>query len=183
MKSVLQAVEVPLIITGHSHFESLNEVVKAVGKSCAIIDCFCMLNDDQIRRYFELGCEVKGMGRGHIQRIKEQVRKRMPEVFYLMPYPTNFFYRLYASIEPMDDINVRKALTHAVDWHAAIHAAIHAATAAMRATRGSSPGPSATTTSASGGGGSWSSSSNSTPTPSPAGNRSLPQTSEKWPIS
>jgi ABC-type transport system substrate-binding protein len=55
--------------------------------------------------------------------IKEQVRKRMPEVFYLMPYPTNFFYRLYASIEPMEDINVRKALTHAVDWHAAIHAA------------------------------------------------------------
>jgi UDP-N-acetyl-D-glucosamine dehydrogenase len=32
------------------------------------------LNDDQIRRYFELGCEVKGMGRGHVKRIKDEVR-------------------------------------------------------------------------------------------------------------
>ena len=31
--------------------------------------------DDQIRRYFELGCEVKALGRGHIQRIKESVRR------------------------------------------------------------------------------------------------------------
>jgi len=52
-----------------------DEVVKAVGQPCAIIDCFCILDDDSIRRYFELGCEVKGMGRGHIQRIKEQVRR------------------------------------------------------------------------------------------------------------
>jgi nucleotide sugar dehydrogenase len=51
------------------------KVVNAVGKPCAIIDCFCILDDDAIRRYFELGCEVKGMGRGHIQRIKEQVRR------------------------------------------------------------------------------------------------------------
>jgi nucleotide sugar dehydrogenase len=52
-----------------------DRVVKAVGKPCAIVDCFCILDDDRIRRYFELGCEVKGMGRGHIQRIKEGVRK------------------------------------------------------------------------------------------------------------
>ena len=50
-------------------------VVKAVGKPCAIIDCFCILDDDRIRRYFELGCEVKGMGRGHIQHLKESVRR------------------------------------------------------------------------------------------------------------
>lgn len=31
--------------------------------------------DPMIRRYFQLGCEVKGLGRGHIQRIKESVRK------------------------------------------------------------------------------------------------------------
>ena len=29
--------------------------------------------DDQIRRYLELGCEVKGMGRGHIKRIKDSI--------------------------------------------------------------------------------------------------------------
>jgi len=26
--------------------------------------------DDQIERYFELGCEVKGMGRGHIKKSR-----------------------------------------------------------------------------------------------------------------
>jgi len=40
------------------------------------VDCFGILSDDKIRRYFELGCEVKGLGRGHIQRIKEDVRSR-----------------------------------------------------------------------------------------------------------
>lgn len=50
-------------------------VVAAAGRPLAVIDCFCVLDDAKIRRYFELGCEVKGMGRGHIQRIKESVRK------------------------------------------------------------------------------------------------------------
>jgi len=52
------------------------KVVKAVGRPCVIIDCFCILDDEQIRHFFELGCEVKGMGRGHIQRIKEKVRSK-----------------------------------------------------------------------------------------------------------
>jgi nucleotide sugar dehydrogenase len=50
------------------------QVVKAIGKPAAIIDCFCILNDEQIEEYFRLGCEVKGMGRGHIARIKRKVR-------------------------------------------------------------------------------------------------------------
>ncbi len=45
------------------------------GAPLAVIDCYGILTDDKIRRYFELGCEVKGLGRGHIQRIKEEVRK------------------------------------------------------------------------------------------------------------
>ena len=52
------------------------KVVEAVGRPCAIIDCFYILEDEQIQRYFELGCEVKGMERRHIQRIKERVRSR-----------------------------------------------------------------------------------------------------------
>ena len=32
-------------------------------------------DDATIARYFELGCEVKGLGRGHIQRIKQAVRR------------------------------------------------------------------------------------------------------------
>jgi UDP-N-acetyl-D-glucosamine dehydrogenase len=53
-----------------------DDVFKAVGKPFAMIDCFCILDDRRIERYFELGCEVKGLGRGHIQRIKEKVRSR-----------------------------------------------------------------------------------------------------------
>jgi UDP-N-acetyl-D-glucosamine dehydrogenase len=52
-----------------------DEVVKTIGQPAAIIDCFGILTDDKIRRYFQLGCEVKGLGRGHIQRIKEETRK------------------------------------------------------------------------------------------------------------
>jgi len=48
-------------------------VVEWIGRPAAIVDCFGILNDDQIRRYFELGCEVKGSGRGHISRIKREV--------------------------------------------------------------------------------------------------------------
>jgi hypothetical protein len=49
--------------------------VKGAGHPIAVIDCFGILDDAKIRRYFELGCEVKGLGRGHIQRIKDQVRR------------------------------------------------------------------------------------------------------------
>ena len=51
-------------------------VVEMIGRPAAIIDCFGILDDAKIRRYFELGCEVKGLGRGHIQRIKENVRHK-----------------------------------------------------------------------------------------------------------
>ncbi|MFH1081463.1 MAG: hypothetical protein V1766_14605 [Pseudomonadota bacterium] len=32
------------------------------------------LDNAVIRRYFELGCEVKSLGRGHVKRIKDQVK-------------------------------------------------------------------------------------------------------------
>jgi nucleotide sugar dehydrogenase len=51
------------------------KVFKSVGRPFAIIDCFCVLDDDQIRRYLELGCEVKGMGRGHVKRIKDSLQE------------------------------------------------------------------------------------------------------------
>jgi len=50
--------------------------VKWAGQPLAIIDCFGILDDDKIRRYFELGCEVKGLGRGHIQHIKKEVLRK-----------------------------------------------------------------------------------------------------------
>jgi UDP-N-acetyl-D-glucosamine dehydrogenase len=51
-----------------------DQVVEWAGAPLAIIDCFGILSDDRIPGYFELGCEVKALGRGHIQRIKEEVR-------------------------------------------------------------------------------------------------------------
>jgi len=52
-----------------------DDVVKMAGGPLAVVDCFGILDDRKIERLFELGCEVKGLGRGHIQRIKERVRK------------------------------------------------------------------------------------------------------------
>jgi nucleotide sugar dehydrogenase len=60
----------------HTEYLTLNpaDIVEKAGKPLAIIDCFGILDDDNIRRYFELGCEVKGLGRGHVKRIKDEVR-------------------------------------------------------------------------------------------------------------
>jgi len=70
------------VIFAVPHQDYLNfepaKVVKTIGQPAAIIDCFGILDDAKIEKYFELGCEVKGMGRGHIQRIKDSVRKRKP---------------------------------------------------------------------------------------------------------
>jgi len=52
---------------------SPDDVVRMVGGPTAIIDCFAILDDARIRRYIELGCEVKGLGRGHVKRIKDEV--------------------------------------------------------------------------------------------------------------
>jgi nucleotide sugar dehydrogenase len=60
----------------HMHYLDLDpdEIVEIAGGPMAIIDCFGILDDVKIKRYFELGCEVKGLGRGHVKRIKDQVR-------------------------------------------------------------------------------------------------------------
>ena len=67
-----------ILAVPHSPYLDLDpdKIVQWAGAPLAVIDCFGILNDDRIRRYFELGCEVKALGRGHIQRIKEEVRKK-----------------------------------------------------------------------------------------------------------
>lgn len=52
------------------------EIVNLASKPIAIIDCFLILSDEKIRQYLSLGCEVKGLGRGHIKRLKEEVLKK-----------------------------------------------------------------------------------------------------------
>jgi hypothetical protein len=78
LDAALKGVEALILAVPHAPYLELNpdDIVKSAGGPIAVIDCFGILDDDKIRRYFELGCEVKGLGRGHIQRIKEQVRKK-----------------------------------------------------------------------------------------------------------
>ncbi|MFW5901249.1 MAG: nucleotide sugar dehydrogenase [bacterium] len=78
INKALEGAEAVIFAVRHEAYLDLDpdEVVKTIGQPAAIIDCFGILSDEKIRRYFQLGCEVKGLGRGHIQRIKDEVRKR-----------------------------------------------------------------------------------------------------------
>jgi UDP-N-acetyl-D-glucosamine dehydrogenase len=64
-----------ILAVPHIPYLKLNpdKIVEWTGGPLAVIDCFGILDDDRIRRYFELGCEVRGLGRGHIRRIKEEI--------------------------------------------------------------------------------------------------------------
>jgi nucleotide sugar dehydrogenase len=75
--AALKGVEAVVLAVPHEPYLALTpeEVVEMTGGPVAVIDCFGILDDDKIRRFFELGCEVKGLGRGHIQRIKKEVRE------------------------------------------------------------------------------------------------------------
>jgi len=77
LKKALKDVKAVILAVRHEAYLNLDpkELVEQIGRPTAIIDCFGILDDDQIKQYFELACEVKGLGRGHIQRIKEDVRK------------------------------------------------------------------------------------------------------------
>jgi nucleotide sugar dehydrogenase len=76
LKSAITGADAVVLAVRHRPYLTLDpdEVVEIAGHPVAIVDCFGILDDTRIRRYFELGCEVKGLGRGHIQRIKESVR-------------------------------------------------------------------------------------------------------------
>jgi nucleotide sugar dehydrogenase len=76
LPAALKGVEALVLAVRHEPYLELDpkKVVEWAGGPIAIVDCFGILDDRKIRQYFELGCEVKGLGRGHIQRIKEEVR-------------------------------------------------------------------------------------------------------------
>jgi UDP-N-acetyl-D-mannosaminuronate dehydrogenase len=78
LAAALKGVDALVLAVRHAPYLQLSpdDVVKWAGGPIAVIDCFGVLSDDNIRRYFELGCEVKALGRGHIQRIKEEVRSK-----------------------------------------------------------------------------------------------------------
>jgi len=82
LKKALYGSDAVIFAVRHKHYLDLDpdKVVETVGAPLAVIDCFGILDDTQIKRYFELGCEVKGLGRGHVKRIKDQVRAEREEM-------------------------------------------------------------------------------------------------------
>jgi UDP-N-acetyl-D-glucosamine dehydrogenase len=77
LNKALAGIDALILAVRHKDYMDLDpkEVIKTIGKPVAVIDCFGILSDKNIKEYLELGCEVKGLGRGHIRRIKEEIRK------------------------------------------------------------------------------------------------------------
>lgn len=87
LEKALYGIDALILAVSHKHYLNLDpdEVVKSAGGPIAVIDCFGILNDEKIKRYFELGCEVKGLGRGHVKRIKDQVKERREQMLLNIP--------------------------------------------------------------------------------------------------
>ena len=77
LTGALKSIEALVFAVRHKAYLDLEpeEVVRAAGGPIAVIDCFGVLDDRKIKGYLQLGCEVKGLGRGHIRRIKDEIRK------------------------------------------------------------------------------------------------------------
>ena len=78
LEQSLKGSEAVILAVPHKQYLDLNpdDMVKWAGGPIAVIDAFGILNDDQIKRYFELTCEVKALGRGHLARLKREVREK-----------------------------------------------------------------------------------------------------------
>ena len=87
LKKALYGADTVILTVRHKHYLSLDpdEIVKYANGPIAVIDCFGILDDEKIKRYFELGCEVKGLGRGHVKRIKDQVREAKAPLLLNIP--------------------------------------------------------------------------------------------------
>jgi len=78
LKQAFINIDALVLAVKHKNYLNLDpaEIIRIVGKPIAVIDCFGVLNDEQISMYLAQGCEVKGLGRGHIRRLKEALRKK-----------------------------------------------------------------------------------------------------------
>ena len=74
LPAMLKGAEALVLAVPHHDYLNLKpaDIVKWAGKPLAVIDCFGILDDDTIREYFRMGCEVKALGRGHVQRLKKE---------------------------------------------------------------------------------------------------------------
>lgn len=74
----LKNIDALVLAVRHAAYLKLDpaKIVKTAGHPIAVIDCFGILDDERIRHYLALGCDVKGLGRGHIKRLKDEVSKK-----------------------------------------------------------------------------------------------------------
>jgi nucleotide sugar dehydrogenase len=77
LEQSMKGAEAVILAVPHKQYLDLSpdDMVNWALGPIAVIDAFGILTDEQIRRYFELGCEVKALGRGHISRLKQEVKK------------------------------------------------------------------------------------------------------------
>ncbi len=78
LRKALRKAEALILAVRHKPYLDLKprDVVKWVGGPLAVVDCCGILSDRQIREYIGLDCEVKALGRGHIEEIKKRVSGR-----------------------------------------------------------------------------------------------------------
>jgi len=78
IQKALKNAECVIFAVPHDPYLSLNPAMWSAGRANARRDRLLPASFPTTRyaRYFWLGCEVKALGRGHIQRIKEAVAKK-----------------------------------------------------------------------------------------------------------
>ncbi len=78
LKKILFDSEIVVFAVGHKSYLDLDpkDVVEMCARKPLIVDCSNFLTDEKIMQYLELGCNVVGVGKGHIKHLKEQIKKR-----------------------------------------------------------------------------------------------------------
>jgi len=71
LNKIIPGSDVVIFAVGHSEYKNIDpaELVKISGNKPLIVDCSNFLSDEKIKQYKELGCKVKGVGKGHIQNL------------------------------------------------------------------------------------------------------------------
>ena len=71
----ISGVNALVLAVPHNDYLNLqpSKIVELSGGPLAIVDCFCILDDSQIEEFFSLGCMVRGLGRGHVDRLSEAI--------------------------------------------------------------------------------------------------------------
>ncbi len=77
LSKTLYDAEIVVFAVGHKPYKALapEEVVQMCGRKPLIVDCSNFLTDEKILKYLELGCNVIGVGKGHITQLKKNVNK------------------------------------------------------------------------------------------------------------